>query len=713
MKEDIIKKITILLAVSFIFMGFVYQCHPDESVSQDIRKYKRKAPPVTLDDIREGTLARKIDEPGLYEILPSLDTMVQINIEGMVASTTVDQIFTNSTDTPIEAVYVFPLPHNAAVHDMKMLINDRMIQGIIREKEEAGKIYEKAKTEGRRTGLTEQQRPNIFTNKVANIMPGDTINVRLKFVERLEYEEGTFRLSFPMVVAPRYIPGQEIKGYSGNGWAFDTDIVPDASLITPPVVPPGMRTGHMVSLNVNINAGLPVSSIKSISHDISSIQVSEGAYRVELKKKNVIPNKDFILEYHIASGKEPKAALFTAEKDDDTYFMLMAVPPVDVRSDESINKEIIFVIDISGSMSGTSINQAKAGLINALHLLSHDDYFNIIAFNHTYETFSPFPVQASAAGIMSGTNYVDGLTAGGGTEALPALEHAMGMARQPDALQMIIFLTDGSIGNEDQLIACVDGNIGRRRLFTVGIGSAPNRFLLEKVSRSGRGTFTYISDTGEVQDKINELLLKIENPVLMDVHLDISEKAEIFPDPVPDLFAGQPLIVFGRAGTLLPAKAAFSGRSPDGFFTLDIPLDPDASTVEPAIPTLWARSRISSLMDEYRLGNEEVKQKIIDLAIQHKLITRFTSFVAVEHKIVNPGGEAGLSTIPAELPEGWEYEKVFNDEGPVIVARLPQTASSAPLVAFRGFVLMAAGVFMAFLMFRKKAWEKRQMTNND
>jgi Ca-activated chloride channel family protein len=698
MKERTTNSILILLTLSIIFMAFVYQCHPTQSSSRNLDEYKKETPPLKLDDIKEGALVRKIDGSDLYEMLPGLETRVQINIEGMVASTTVEQVFSNTSEEPIEAVYVFPLPQNAAVNDMKMLINDRLIQGVIKEKAEARETYEKAKAEGRRAGLTEQERPNIFTNTAANIMPGDTIIVRLQFIDKLTYEEGTFRLRFPMVVAPRFIPGYEIKGYSGSGWAYDTDIVPDASHITPPVVPPGMRSGSLLSLQVNINAGIPLSSINSISHDTRIIQINENAYRIDLKKNKVIPNKDFVLQYSIKSGKELKAALFTAEKEDDTYFMLMAVPPVNTGKDASIKKEIIFVLDISGSMSGASIKQAGAGLINALGLLSQNDYFNIIAFNDRYETFAPFSVQASAAGIMSGINYVNSLNAGGGTQARPALEHALRMPHQPDALKMIVFLTDGSVGNEDQLIALVNRDIGNSRLFTVGIGSAPNGFLLEKVSRFGRGTFTFISTISEVQKKINELFAKIENPVLMDLKLDISQKAEIFPYPIADLFAGQPLIVFGKTDTLSETSTKLSGRTPDGIFALNIPLDRNSATKEPAIPTLWARNKIAGLMDEYRLGDEKVKREIIDLAIHHKLITKFTSFVAVEHKIINPKGKARLSTIPVELPEGWEYEKVFENEGLVKLAYLPQTASDAPLIALAGFMLMITGVSLQLLV---------------
>jgi Ca-activated chloride channel family protein len=706
MSKYITNKIIILITLSLIAMVFVYQCHPNKSNSQDLEEYKRNAPPVKLDDIKQGALVKKIENLDLYAILPQLETKVQINIEGMVASTTVDQVFTNSSDEPVDAIYVFPLPQNAAVHDMKMLINDRLIQGVIKEKEEAKETFEIAKAEGKHASLTEQERPNVFTNFVANIMPGDTIIVRLTYVEKLTYKAGTFKVRFPMVVAPRYIPGHEITGYSGKGWAYDTDIVPDASHITPPVVSPGMRSGNLVSLNVNINAGLPISFVGSVSHEINIIQVDASAYRVDLKKKKVIPNKDFILEYRIKSGNEPKAALFAVTKGSDNYFMLMAVPPVNVKKNQSMKKEIVFVLDISGSMAGASNDQAKSGLISTLNLLARGDYFNIIAFNRTYDVLAPYSLQASVSNIINGINYVNRLEADGGTEAQPALKHAMNMTHQSDTLKMIIFLTDGSVGNENQLIALVNQDIGKSRLFTVGIGSAPNSYLLEKVSQFGRGTSTHISNINEVESKINELFSKIENPVLTDLKLDISDKAEVVPDPIPDLFAAQPLIILGRVDDLLSTKTRLIGKTLNSYFTLDIPLDFRTATKEPAIPTLWARSKISNLMDEYRLGNEGVKSEIIDVAINHKLMTKFTSFVAVEHKIVNSIGKSRIHAIPTELPEGWVYEKVIKGEGLVKLASLPQTASKAPLIAIIGFVLITTGAFMGFIKITQDAKQK-------
>lgn len=654
--------------------------------------------PLKLGDIREGTLVRKIKETGLYEILPQLEMRVRIKIDGMVASTTIEQAFTNPSKQPVEAIYVFPLPEDSAVHDMKMLINDRLIQGVIREKKEAKKVYEKAKREGKRAGLTEQERPNIFTSSVANIMPGDTIIVRLQYMERLDYRDGVFQLRFPMVVAPRYIPGSSVRGYSGSGWAYDTDVVSDASRVTPPVIPPGMRSGNMVSLEVALDAGLPISSIRSISHGIGVEQVRENIYRIGLKQKKVIPNKDFILEYRIEPGSEPKAALFTSEMDNGHYFMLMAVPPVNLENEQTIKKEMIFLVDVSGSMSGVSIEQAKAGLANALRRLNPGDYFNIITFNDQYFPMETHSIEATRENISRGLGFAKGLEAAGGTEAQPALRHALLMKSQPDRVKMIVFLTDGSVGNEDELISLVRMNIKKGRLFAVGIGPAPNGHLLKKVSQFGRGTFTYISKKSEVEERMNGLLSKIERPVLTDLRLDLHGQAEILPDPIPDLFAGEPLVLFGKLSGGAEMTATLTGRAPQGYFRLELPLDLKSGEGEPAIPVLWARSRISNLMDEYRLGSKELKDDIVKLAVKYRLLSRFTSFVAVEHRIVNPQGNFIKSAMPTLLPEGWEFEKVFEEKSSSMKAViLPQTASTAPHGALSGFILILLGLLLIFV----------------
>ena len=361
------RKMDSIIPKAKLYIKQFHHLKEDEEILQGNDKELKELVKDEINDIKEGSLLRKSEPEGYYNIIPNLHTNVHIDVKGMVSSTTVDQVFTNDSSEPIEAIYVFPLPTNAAVNDMTMIINDRLIKGTIEEKVEAKKIYEKAKKEGKRASLVEQERPNIFTNSISNIMPGDTIMVRIQYVNEIDYNKGNFSFRYPMVVAPRYITGNQITGYTGTGWAFDTDIVPDASRITPPVNESSERSKNSISLSVNLDIGLDVDKISSPSHDIIIDKKVEGLYHVNLNKNKVLPNKDFVLEYSIKKGKEPKAALFVDSNNGENYFMLMAVPPDENFNDiNNMPKDMIFIIDVSGSMSGTSIEQAKSSLIESL-----------------------------------------------------------------------------------------------------------------------------------------------------------------------------------------------------------------------------------------------------------------------------------------------------------------------------------------------------------
>ena len=650
---------------------------------------------IKLNEINEGTLVRKLEEGKGYELLPNLNTVININIEGMVSTTTVDQVFANDSDYPIEAVYVFPLSPSAAVNDMKMIVNDRFIKGEIQEKKEARANYERAKEEGKRASITEQNRPNMFTNTVSNIMPGDTIVVRLQFVDRLNYEKGNFKIRFPLVVAPRYIPGREIVGYSGNGWSFDTDKVDDASKITPPVLSEGMRSGNGLSINISLNPGLDISNIHSASHEITINGDQEGSYVINLSNKDEIPNRDFILEYTAANSSDPKAALITSNMNGEDYFMLMAVPPIEVKSKDVIPRNITFVIDVSGSMDGESIIQAKSGFEFALEKLNPEDSFNIIPFSNNFNLFSNSPISATEDNIKSGRDYVQNLEADGGTEALGALIAAMEMERE-DFLNLIIFLTDGSVGDEDRILSTVKRHLGRSRLFSVGIGHAPNSYLLEKISKHGKGSFTYISSPLDVNKKMGNLISKIDSPVITDLKLNMISKSDLFPNPLPDLFLNEPVIVFGKVDGNINEVAILSGRVNNKIVSLDIPILKIDGKENSAIPFLWAREKINNLSMRYMLGDKEAKPEIIDLAIKYNLMSQFTSFVAIEHKIVNPQKNLISSIFPVDLVKGMNFDKIFSSNRSVQLVELPKTATDYPLYFLMGLLCILLSMSIRF-----------------
>ena len=676
-----------------------------------------QAPPIRLSDVNTGMLLVEDENPGYYHEIPKLKTQVKIKVDGMVASATVDQVFTNNGDNPIEALYVFPLPEEAAVYEMQMLIGDRLIESIVKEKAEAKKIYLEARDSGKRASLTEQNRPNIFTNSVANIMPGDTIIIRLKYVDNVSYDNGVFSLRFPTVVSPRYIPGETITGYSGTGWSFDTDQVEDASRITPPVLPDGRETGNTVSLNVELNAGLEIESVASVTHTIDVENVGKGQRLISLVKGVEIPNRDFVLEYRIKQGKEPKAALFSTQKGEDSYFMLMAVPNTGESVNDRLPKEMIFLIDISGSMKGESIIQAKKSLVTAISELNERDHFNIIAFEQQYQIFAVQPVKACHANKIFAYSFINGLDAGGGTEVLPALNEAMSQANNSAAVSMIFLITDGSVGNEGRIFQAIKNKLGNARLFPIGIGSAPNSFLLSKAADYGRGTFTYISSPREVEAKMMSLLKKIASPVLTGINLSIAGEVDMVPKSVPDLFKGEPLLVFGKVSDSKDQKVILTGRTQDGIISLEIPIKTDSRNENPAISTIWARKKIAGLMNDYRLGDKSVKDDIVAAAIDHHLVTKFTSFVAVENQIVNTRRDLTSLAIPVDLPQGWDYEAVFKNpkkykmklassSGKEIQLaqksmKLPQGATSYPLQFLIGLLLITLSEILTRFFFRR------------
>lgn len=633
----------------------------------------------SINEVGEGSfLFKNEDTEGNYQFLPQLDTKVTINIKGMVSNTIVDQMFTNNTDKPIEAIYVFPLPNKAAVNNMQMIIDDRIIQGNIKKKEEAKKDFEKAKKEGKRASLTEQKRDNIFTNSVANIMPGDTIVVRLEYVNDINYEDGKFSTRFPLVVAPRFIPGNTVTGYSGTGWSYDTDIVPDASEITPPVMPQGMRTGNTILIDVNIDAGMELEKIESSSHDILINSIKNSIFKASLKRDDYIPNKDFVLDYSVKRGKEPKAALFVntlineENQNEDNYFMLMVVPPIENTEKINIGKEMIFIVDVSGSMQGTSISQAKESLLYSINQLNQGDSFNIIAFNSSYTYMSELPLLYNEENAEIAMNFIHNLQATGGTVPANALKYAMNMKTDISKVKMLVFLTDGAIGNEVDVINLVDNNLKDARLFGVAIGSAPNSYLLEKVCEKGRGTFTYINNVNDVNKQMKDLLNKIDMPILTDIKLSMSGQNEILPNPLPDLFINEPLVAFGKVENPKDVDIHISGKNINGGFKLQMPISFSSGTQNNAIGDIWARRKIDKLMDEYNLAyndkdrKDTAKNNIVYLSLKHNLLTKFTSFVAIENKIVNPSGESIVAAIPTDLPDGWNYNAVFGPNSPVV-----------------------------------------------
>ena len=624
---------------------------------------------VRLSEVESGSLLIKTETPGRYERAPTVKTDIRMEVSGLVARVVVSQQFTNPSKKWIEGVYVFPLPTNSAVDRLRLRIGDHFIEGKVKEREAARKIYLEALKAGRKASLTEQERPNIFTNSLANIGPGETVIVQIEYQQTLRYDRGAFALRFPMVVGPRYIPsGERVVAFSGSGWGANTARVPDADRITPPVRHPKHGKVNPVSLHVILKPGFPIEWIKSATHKIKVTDNEDGGKTITFDKQAVFAEKDLVISWLPKTGSAPGAGLFTETIGGKTYALLMVMPPNGesgkTAAIKRLPREVVFVIDTSGSMSGTSIAQARAALLLALERLAPGDSFNVIEFNSVAHSLFADAQYASPVAIARARAFVRGLKARGGTEMLKALNMALDGRKQENRLRQVIFLTDGSVGNEKQLFKFIKANLGDTRLFTVGIGSAPNSYFMTKAAQYGRGTFTFVSRVADTKEKMTALFRKIEEPVLTDIRVTFAHEtgAEAWPRKVQDLYRGEPVIVAVELKKLA-GNVIIEGRFAGKPWKLALPLT--GGQPGKGMGALWARAKIAALMDSLREGadRKEVRGQVLAVALKHHLVSKFTSLVAVDVTPSRPSGE-GVNTeaVAVNLPAGWNFESVFGKQ---------------------------------------------------
>ena len=619
---------------------------------------------MSAQDAKAGTLLVRTSEHDRFRPIPMLLTEVEIKVTGLIARSAVTQHFKNPTDKWLEGTYVFPLPDTAAVDELSMKIGDRIIVGEIEERAQAKKIYEKAKSEGKKATLVEQERPNMFTTSVANIGPGETIQITIEYQEVLRYDAGRFELRFPTVVGPRYIPGtRKITKFSGTGWAHNTDEVADASRVTPPVAHPDNGPINPVRIRAHINAGFPV-NVLSPSHAVRPREDSTGTL-VTLAEKVVPADSDFVLEWRPKIGDAPDAALFSDVFDGQTYALLMVMPPEKPKAKaQRLPREAIYVIDTSGSMDGSSISQARAALQLALARLASEDSFNVIEFNsHAIQLFDSSQ-PATPRNIRTAVDYVKNLHAEGGTEMMPALTLALGQSTTTGKVRQVIFVTDGSVGNEMALLDYIKRHLKRSRLFTVGIGSAPNGYFMRKAAEYGQGSFTYIGKISEVKAKMGELFAKLENPVLTRIRIDWKGRpVEHYPKYIPDLYLSEPVVIAARLPNL-GGSAEITGWLDGKPWAVDFKLDGGRS--HSGIDRLFAQRKIEFLTSSLSEGvtRDTVRKAIVELGLTHHLVTKHTSLGAVEHGAARPQNEQlDSSAVPTNLPKGWVYDGVFGSRG--------------------------------------------------
>lgn len=622
----------------------------------------------TPGQMQSGSLLLRMEHG--YSSATLLNTEVSMKISGLVARVTVKQQFRNNSPNWVEGIYVFPLPDRAAVDRMRLHIGERFIEGEIQEKDHARKTYENAKQAGKKASLVEQQRANLFTTSVANVAPGELVVIEIEYLEDIRFDDGSFSIRFPMTRTPRYISGD----------------VADASRITPPQV--RSSTGQRISLSASVHTGVPLEIIASRYHPVS-VAEENGRYTVTLSGDDIAMDHDFELVWRPVRSVAPRAMAFMERVAGKSYYLLMVLPPDQeqvVRA--SMAREMIFIVDTSGSMHGVSIAQAKRAMQLALEGLKANDLFNVIEFNSTTNALYPYSMPASTSNVREAADFVRRLKANGGTEMRPALARALGSRPSQSHLRQIVFITDGSVGYEDELFSMIEQRLGDARLFTVGIGSAPNSWFMRKAAEAGRGSYTFISALHEVSEKMGRLFRKLEHPQVTNIEMQWPSGVVVdsFPSTIPDLYLGEPVSVRVRAsGDFRPgAVVHISGNSISGAWSTQIPVD--SVMASEGIAALWARARIGELMNVERRHDDAdgSRAAIIATALEHHLVSKYTSMVAVDKTPVRDSGDPLQSEqIPNLMPYGQSGNVIFG---------FPATATNGPQLLFRGIACLLAAL---------------------
>ena len=593
---------------------------------------------------------------GAYE-LPLLHTTVDAEISGLVAEVEVTQSYANPFDEPIEVLYLFPLPDGGAVHAMTLRVGDRRIQGEIKRKQEARRIYETAKRQGRTAALLDQERPNVFTQRVANILPGETIDVTISFVDVLKYDRGGYEWVFPLVVGPRYTPPEG----TGQGPTGDDSANIDPMMSEGP-------TGNRVDIRVDLDAGVPIQALRSPSHEIVVDEESDQRAWIELDPADGVPNKDFILRYDVA-GERPEAALITHYGEDGGYFLLMIQPQADehVTQDVITPKDLVFLVDTSCSQSGAPMAAAKRAMELSIAGMNRNDHFSIMRFSS--DVSPALSGRNTKAKRNEAIQFVRSFQGAGGTNMLAGVQAAMDLANGGDRLRTILMITDGYVGNDKAILGALEEDLGRNRMFVLGTGSSVNRHLLDRAAQVGRGDLMVVRPDEPAEPVVQEFFERIRSPLLTDIDIEASgvELLDVLPDPIPDLFAGQPVILVGRYDQPGEASIRLTGRLANEPWSKTIHVDLPADQPEHgALAQVWARGWIEDLELRQNVGQgfddrDRFEREITELALSHHLMSQYTSFVAVEER-VRTEGDAKTVRVPSETPEFVEFESVADEE---------------------------------------------------
>jgi Ca-activated chloride channel family protein len=630
----------------------------------------------------------KSDDPTL-DALPLKGTQVDVKIAGVIAEVVVTQHYRNEGQRPIEAQYVFPGSTRAAVHAMNVRLGDRLISAQIREKQRARLEYDAARREGKTTALLEQERPNVFSMNVANILPGDDVRVELRYTELVAPDAGQYRFVFPTVVGPRY---RSPSAAAANG-----------ALSATAHLPPGMPSNTTFDLSVQLHAPLPVSEVVSRTHKLEAQGLGTDRVTLALADDGMRDNRDFILEYRLGGERTATGLMLYRAPNSpeaENFFLALVEPPKAVATVQINPRDYIFVVDISGSMHGHPLNTAKVLLRNLIGGLRPSDSFNVVLFSGSSRVLSEQSVPATQANIARAIKTIEQMGGGGSTEIVPALRRVAALPKPADVSRSVIVVTDGYVAVENEVFQLVRRNLDNANVFAFGIGSSVNRHLIEGLARAGQGEAFIVTKPERAAEQAERLRRMIDAPVLTQLKARFTglDVYDVEPASLPDVMAGRPVLVWGKwRGEPQGAKLILQGHSASGSHTdvVDAPV-PDADAV--ALKHLWARQRIAQLGDEEALmGGQTQREPIIALGLKYGLLTSYTSFIAVD-QLVRSSQAAVPVDQPLPLPEGVSKLAVGGTPAQTFGAVVPSTPE--PRLAF---ALMLIGLLAVV------AWSRRRV----
>ena len=579
------------------------------------------------------------------------ETRVRGVITGPVAHVTVTQRWSNPNAAPVDGLYIVPLPEDAAVNDMSLRIGERVVHGAMMRREEARAVYEQARQQGRVAGLLDQERPNIFVQQVANIMPGVAIEVILTFDHPVDCEAARCEYVFPTVVGPRFIPASQAN----------------PGRINPTLVNEGRATGQRLQLTLDLDAGVALGEIGSPSHQVRISRRGSDRALVELDGHDTLRlDRDFRLRYTVGTDR-PEIGVMAWRDQDVTggpgHFTLLIQPPVSPDDAQAAPRELVFVLDCSGSMSGVPIEAAKNVVRKALRAIRPGDTFQIIRFSERASGLGPAPLPATPSNIRRAIDYLNALHGSGGTHMIEGIRAALGNPEDRERLRIVAFLTDGYIGNEGQILAEVQRLIGSARLFSFGIGASVNRYLLEGLAEEGRGMAAFLGPREKPDEMVDRFVDRIDMPVLTDIRISWEglQVEDLEPARAPDLFAGRSVLIHGRYTRPGTGVVVVEGRRAGRWVSFrQVAVFHERETDHEALGRLWARARIHRLQREMHGGEDPaVQARIVDLGLRHRLMTPWTSLVAVDSVISTYGGIARQISVPVEMPQDVSYQGVF------------------------------------------------------